>query len=147
MAAISSPRGGQVSRPVIRWPLQLTFAALISCILSSCQTLPIYQLAPPNVSTTSPPIPIGNLLGPGAITVSETPDRVYFRAGPRRAEVYKASGGFWYEDTTRLWNPEIMPQNLPDSSQLRPAAMAISSHGGSKPLPYFADSSFTTFDF
>ena len=133
---------------VIRWFLLLAVVVLAFVIVCNLvqERLPIYQLARPVVSTTSPPIQVGSFFGPG-VTVSETADRVYFRDGPRIVEVYKSSGGFWFEDSTQLWNPELVPASLPDTSQLLRAAMTFSTHGRRARTMLSADTAFTTFQF
>jgi hypothetical protein len=120
----------------------LALALLIAC--APAPTLPIYQLAQPAPSKVSPPPVVGPFTAPG-MTVSLTADRVFFRAGSLRLEVYLKSGGFWLEDSTQLWNPELTPQ-LPDSSLLRPAALAMATRGPGL-MRFNEDTTFTTFEF
>jgi hypothetical protein len=133
-----------MSNPVLRSLLLIAVVVLVVIICRPPATLPIYRLAPP-VVTVAHPGQAGPFVPAGA-TVSETADRLYFRSGNVRLEVYKASGGFWMEDTTQLWNPEIVPQ-LRDSSQLNPVRRGMSSHSRGASTGFAKDSAFTSFEF
>lgn len=134
-----------MSNPAFRFLLLLALVVLVFVIIcSQSPTLPIYRLAPPVVTAGNPGL-AGPFVPSGA-TVSETADRLYFRSDSVRLEVYKASGGFWLEDSTQLWNPELVPQ-LRDSSLLHPVPMAISSHSRRGSTGFASNSAFTIFEF
>lgn len=123
---------------VLRLLLFLALILLAVLIVCAPRTLPIYQLAPPDVSAGTIPGPARPFVGSGA-TVSETADRLYYRSGPIRLEVYKASGGFWLEDTTKLWDPDA-PHQLRDTTDLLPGVAGLAKG-------FANDSGFTTFRF
>jgi uncharacterized protein DUF6345 len=135
-----------MSSPVLRFVLFLGVVVLAFIVIcSQPPTLPIYRLAPPAV-TASNVGPAGPFIPPGAV-VTETADRLFFTSGTIRLEVYKSSGGFWLEDTSRLWNPDSIPQLLPDSSGLHQATAAMSTHGRRGSHAFVRDTSFTSFEF
>jgi hypothetical protein len=111
--------------------------------------LPVYRLAQAVVTVDSIPAP-ASMIFPAAVAgadTTDTPDRVILRYGSVRLEVYKATGGFWLEDSLRLWNPDSVPQ-LPDSSMLRQAAMSLSPpHSNPRVRHLSSDTTFTSFEF
>ncbi len=124
----------------------IALLAVVALALGGCTPrMAVYRLERPTVTATTLPALAGGIVPAGA-TVSETADRFVFRTGPTRLEVYKASGGFWLEDSVRLWNAALTPQ-LGDSSALRHEALALSLPVHHRGLQLSRDTAFTSFEY
>jgi hypothetical protein len=130
----------------------ILFVALIVLIVfGSCivcphhDTLPIFSLVPAHVTKEDVNSLGTHLMGAGG-TTTELSDRFVYIQNGFRLDMYKSSGGFWGEDTVKLWDPDQQP-TLPDTALIKSAAQHFEVGGRALGFATHADSSVATFAF
>jgi hypothetical protein len=77
-------------------------------------TLPVFRLATPKGDDEKALQRLAKAFAIDTKAKAVGNDRLRIVASKRMAELYKTSGGLWAADGERLWNPELIPEKLPD---------------------------------